>query len=98
MFRESFSPAIDRVWGHRAYEVPVDWRDKQPALKPGTPAHAATAIEGKQTLILSPDYEQAGVLAKPLNPARAGLVLATVNANQTAIRLDYIGPNDLFAA
>jgi hypothetical protein len=98
MFRESFSPAIDRLWSHRAYVVPVIWSDKQAALKAGTPAHAETAIDGKQTLIHSPDYEQAGSLAKPLNPARAGLVIATVNGNQTGMRLDYIGPNDLFAA
>lgn len=97
VFRESFSPAVNRVWRHRTYDVPLTWADKQATLVTGAPAHAVTAADGKQTLILSPDFELAGSLVRPLNPARVGLLLATVNTKQTDMHLDYFGPNDLFA-
>ncbi len=92
-FRGTFSVEKTKVWKHQAFTVKVDLT-KPFEITPGQPFR----VGGEDgTELLSATYGPAGTLCSAVNPGRAGLLVA-VAQDAPNIRLDYYGPEDLFAA
>jgi hypothetical protein len=95
-FRQSFSPSSKQTWSRSSHNIAVDWVD---GVSPpsGTPLRAVQHHEG--TLLLQTlDCEPAGSLAIAINLTRKGLLLVTTSPKKDMVTLDYLGPDDLFAA
>jgi superfamily II DNA/RNA helicase len=95
-YRASFSPAAQSVWTERLYTAQVNWDDNAaPAL--GSPVHIRPSDEGLP-YVMTPDAVVLGRMNAALNPARKGLLRATVNADPPGLLVNYIGPDDLSLA
>jgi hypothetical protein len=93
-FIQDFSPRDNRTWSERRYLGNVEWYGQPPP--PGAPV--ALHHWNGQPVVLSADGLPIGRLAHPLNPARLGLIRATVGAKPGHVHLSYLGPDDLWAA
>lgn len=94
-FVRSFDTQAAQPWTRSIESAQVSWLDgKTP--KAGTPLRIDSTSESED-LVMSADYERLGVLSLPLNPDRAGLLVATASAVRKTIALDYVGPDKLWA-
>lgn len=94
-FQSSYEPQDKTEWKSWTYSDHADWTSPVGTPAAGAPVRVVTAEDGNGFQILSPDHELLGKLANPLNIARKGLLLATVNADRARIDMAYIGPADL---
>jgi hypothetical protein len=94
-FVRSLRPAARQTWRRKSTITSVKWaRGEAPAS--GTPLRIFD-VQGT-SLVLTADYERLGSLKAPLDPRRTGLLRATVTEAEDEIELEYIGPDDLYAA
>lgn len=94
-FVRSFDTQAAQPWTRSIESAEVSWLEgKTP--KAGTPLRIDSTSESED-LVMSADYERLGVLSLPLNPDRAGLLVATASAVRKTIALDYVGPDKLWA-
>jgi hypothetical protein len=94
-FVRSFDTQAAQPWTRSIESAQVSWLEgKTP--KAGTPLRIYSTSESED-LVMSADYERLGVLSLPLNPDRAGLLVATASAVRKTIALDYVGPDKLWA-
>jgi superfamily II DNA/RNA helicase len=92
-FVQSFVPREASIWKEHRYWAWVVWRpDSEQAA--GTPVRVHH-LNG-QPAVLSSDGIHVGDLNVPLNPARQGLVRASVMEEPGKISLTYLGPDDLW--
>ncbi len=91
-FAQSFTPADSRTWTERRYWANVAWYSV-PA-PPGAPVRLHHW--NGQPIVLSGDGLPMGALQAALNPARSGLMRATVSQEPGRIDLSYLGPDDLW--
>lgn len=91
-FAQSFTPADSRTWTERRYWANVAWY--------GVPAPPGAPVRlhhwNGQPIVLSGDGLPMGALQAALNPARSGLMRATVSQEPGRIDLSYLGPDDLW--
>ena len=95
-FRASFAPTARAVWTERLYTAQVHWDGNAPPAI-GSPVHIRSADEGLPH-VLAPDAGILGRMNAALNPARKGLLRATVTAEPPGLLVNYIGPDDLWLA
>ncbi|WP_119459736.1 DEAD/DEAH box helicase [Rhodospirillaceae bacterium SYSU D60014] len=93
-FVQSFDTSERTVWSASNQIADVRWADGL-TLAPGT-ALRITDGDAGNSLVLTADYRQIGMLKVPVNPARRGLLLATSGAGPQEITLEYFGPKDLY--
>ncbi len=92
-FVAGFSPQTSNTWKEHHYWAPVHWHaGAQPF--PGTPIQLLH--HNGHPIVLSHDGLPIGALHAPLNPARRGVVRASVKADPGKIDLIYLGPDDLW--
>lgn len=85
--------AAARTWITTAEDAAVTWLvDHQPSS--GTPYRAVSVANG-ETVLQSADGRRAGLLEKPLNPNRRGLLTVTGASAANIVELRYRGPMDL---
>jgi superfamily II DNA/RNA helicase len=93
-FVDGMRPELNRPWKKTEMLSDVQWKDE---YKPSTgTALRMMNIDKDVTRIFSADYEAVGDLSLALNPDRAGLLRATTTNDGQKIKLDYLGPDDLF--
>ncbi|MBD8805027.1 DEAD/DEAH box helicase [Pseudomonas syringae] len=91
-FTEESVPAHSRTWAERYYTANVLWHAAPP---PPNSVLSLHLWEG-QPHVLSAEGLTLGVLSHPLNPARGGVLRATVVPKSGQIALSYLGPDDLW--
>ena len=94
-FVRSFDAQAAQPWVRSIESAQVSWLEGK-APKPGTPLRIDSTSEPRN-FVMSADYERLGVLSMPLNPDRAGLLIATASGVRKIIELDYVGPDKLRA-
>jgi len=92
-FVQGFAPPKASVWKEHRYSAWVSWRpdSEQAADTPVRLYH----LNGEPA-VLSCDGLHLGDLQAPLNPARRGVVRASVMEEPGKISLTYLGPDDLW--
>ncbi|MGO7038109.1 DEAD/DEAH box helicase [Rhizobium acaciae] len=93
-FVQEFAPRASQTWSERTYLANVNWSTVPPS--PGSPV--SLHHWNGQPLVLSPEGLSYGVVPYALNPARRGLLRATVAAQGGQLDLVYLGPDDLWLA
>ncbi|MFL9908910.1 DEAD/DEAH box helicase [Paraburkholderia sp. RL17-337-BIB-A] len=94
-FRLSMVPAAQREWDTSGSVARVQWDDEIGPLT-GTPLRVARSDTGDD-VIATADYEPVGTLERPVNPDRRGLLKVTVGRKANTVRMEYLGPDDLYA-
>ena len=93
-FVDGFTPPASKIWRPQSHDLSLDLMADAPPISTGMPVTIAHDDSG--TVVFSPDLQPIGRLKTPLNACRAGLLVATANAEKTSISAEYVGPNDLF--
>ncbi|MEB0217358.1 MULTISPECIES: hypothetical protein [unclassified Undibacterium] len=94
-FVRSFDAQAAQPWIRSIESAQVSWLEGK-APKSGTPLRIDSTSQSRD-FVMSADYKRLGILNMPLNPDRAGLLVATASGVPKAIELDYVGPDKLWA-
>jgi superfamily II DNA/RNA helicase len=92
-FVKGFAPQSASIWEQRIWKAPVTWYEGI-APAPTTPV-TFFEFSGRR-LVVSADGIALGELGPALNPARKGLVRASVMPEAGHLSVSYWGPNDLW--
>ena len=83
----------ERTWISTVENAAVTWLPShQPSS--GTPYRALSLANG-ETILQAADGRRVGLLEKPLNPNRRGLLTVTGSSTANVVELRYQGPSDL---
>ena len=92
-FVDSFDQNKIKEWTEYSRKVEVTWNEgKEPTE--GAALRVANNEAG-QTIVFSAAFDRLGILAKPINAQRIGLLLVTAASNKSTAEVRYFGPQDL---
>lgn len=90
-FMDSMAPARRRTWASSDHDLAVQWVDHSPDIE----VPVRLLDRAGETLVCAPDGNPLGRLAKPINPKRLGLAIATTTWDDDFLHVRYLGPGDL---
>jgi hypothetical protein len=93
-FKTNLSATTLRAWSESKEIAAVSWDDGIGPAK-GTPLRI-DAEGDVGSIVFTPDFEPLGLLEKPVNGRRLGLLQATAGGKPGTLVLEYQGPQDLY--
>jgi len=93
-FRQSYSPANNKIWRKQTLDCPVIWNEGIPNPAQNQPFRIKSG-EGESLLVMSPSMEPLGRLVGSFTKTSIGVVHGKSFGQGDELRLEYFGPSSL---